>query len=82
MLRSDGVDVANYRYSFEESYNYGITDPGFRYLIDVFNLFNLTIESLFFFVGCVAIVSIKRISTFFKVDLTLLFFYSFCIYLF
>ena len=73
MLRSDGVDIPNYRYSFEEGYEFGISDPGFRYLIDIFNFFHLPLETLFFFVGCIAIIALRRVSFFFKVDQVLLF---------
>ena len=73
MLRSGGVDVENYRYSFEEGYEFGISDPGFRYLIDIFNMLNLPLECLFLFVGCFAIIALYRVSNFFKVDKVLLF---------
>lgn len=73
MVRSDGVDVPNYRYNFEVTNVNGIPDLGFKFLIDFFNLLSLPLEALFFFSGLVAIYSLLRLSRYFGVPFLILF---------
>ncbi len=72
MLRSEGVDVANYRYIYEVDYTSGFTELGFGLLIDAFNALGLPWEALQFFTGLVGLLAISRLAKHFGCSKSLL----------
>lgn len=74
MSRSYGVDVKNYRYCYEVDYTSGIPDIGFRALIDIYNYFGIPLELFFLSVGITFLVSLYKLSRFYKVSYMLVLF--------
>jgi hypothetical protein len=71
-LRTEGVDIANYKYSYEVSYEGGVPDVGFRFLMDIFIAASLPWKAVQFFSGIVGLIAVRRGADYFGVSKSLL----------